>query len=454
MNDGDSLGGGAGILTLQDAREAGIEHEEFVVRSAALNLLSNERSVGRGAAMSAIRQIEKYGWWDSFEFPCQIRKLPHCEESVEWVAARLEESAAATDRVDEQHHLATWFCEAPLEWLFPRIDRFVETLEAEWPPETGSARSIPVTFANPQVSFARVVDRLEASRWSATECREKLDQVLESCVATTEFPHDEIRRLEVICEVLAARGWADEEVTGIWLDLADLDPERDAGAADYRVGASLIILGHGKLRPPVARIVRLFDLDWDWINELVEEAIVAGGDAETLREVLRVFPRLEWHAKLYLVAALDRLRFDGFEETLIELVRSEEDDELRVRLARALALYGSERAVTVAKEIVMENPNDIERQAILDNIYVGQILTGRTSNDARTHVKRMERRYQLRVQRIAMFERLTESGWGPAKPGKSESFRSVPPSSLPILGRNDPCHCGSGKKFKKCCGVG
>jgi len=21
------------------------------------------------------------------------------------------------------------------------------------------------------------------------------------------------------------------------------------------------------------------------------------------------------------------------------------------------------------------------------------------------------------------------------------------------LGRNDPCHCGSGKKFKKCCGA-
>lgn len=23
----------------------------------------------------------------------------------------------------------------------------------------------------------------------------------------------------------------------------------------------------------------------------------------------------------------------------------------------------------------------------------------------------------------------------------------------PKIGRNDPCHCGSGKKFKKCCGV-
>jgi preprotein translocase subunit SecA len=25
--------------------------------------------------------------------------------------------------------------------------------------------------------------------------------------------------------------------------------------------------------------------------------------------------------------------------------------------------------------------------------------------------------------------------------------------SEPKLGRNDPCHCGSGKKFKQCCGA-
>jgi uncharacterized protein YecA (UPF0149 family) len=26
------------------------------------------------------------------------------------------------------------------------------------------------------------------------------------------------------------------------------------------------------------------------------------------------------------------------------------------------------------------------------------------------------------------------------------------PSGRPKIGRNDPCPCGSGKKFKKCCG--
>jgi len=30
---------------------------------------------------------------------------------------------------------------------------------------------------------------------------------------------------------------------------------------------------------------------------------------------------------------------------------------------------------------------------------------------------------------------------------KSNTY--VPPAQLP--GRNDPCHCGSGKKYKKCC---
>ncbi len=35
-------------------------------------------------------------------------------------------------------------------------------------------------------------------------------------------------------------------------------------------------------------------------------------------------------------------------------------------------------------------------------------------------------------------------------PGKVETFRR----EAPKVGRNDPCPCGSGKKYKKCCGKG
>jgi len=31
--------------------------------------------------------------------------------------------------------------------------------------------------------------------------------------------------------------------------------------------------------------------------------------------------------------------------------------------------------------------------------------------------------------------------------------KTATPTIAIKLGRNDPCHCGSGKKFKKCCGA-
>ena len=45
----------------------------------------------------------------------------------------------------------------------------------------------------------------------------------------------------------------------------------------------------------------------------------------------------------------------------------------------------------------------------------------------------------------------------PSMPG-GEAPSSQPPKSTPLqrqtnkVGRNDPCSCGSGKKYKKCCG--
>ncbi|MCB1133154.1 MAG: hypothetical protein KDN05_18680, partial [Verrucomicrobiae bacterium] len=380
--------------TLHEARIEGIGHENFIVRSAALGAIAGEREPGAAAAMRAIRQIEKHGWRDAFEFPSQIRNLPHTAESVKWVADWLVEFAPTTGQEEPQHHFNEWFCKAPVEWLLPQIDRFVETLKAELPPLTGSIRSNPVVFSNPKISFAHAVDRLEAAMWSGEKLRGKLETMLERCAAAPEFPHAEVRTMEVICEALAARGECREEARGAWLDIADPDSEREIGVPDYRAGAALMILRYGKIRPPVERIVRLFQLDWDWLNELVEDAIVAGGNRDTLRDLLRLFPEQLWHAKLYLSSAFVRLRFDGFEENLIELLRNEEADEIRARLARALALYGSAKAVAVAEEFVAEYPEDPERGSIVDVLRVDEILTGRDTLETRRHIQEMMRFYQ------------------------------------------------------------
>ena len=54
------------------------------------------------------------------------------------------------------------------------------------------------------------------------------------------------------------------------------------------------------------------------------------------------------------------------------------------------------------------------------------------------------------MQNLVSYDPRTETGL-------NELFRGFfKPVRLegPRIGRNDPCHCGSGKKFKKCHGVG
>ena len=40
----------------------------------------------------------------------------------------------------------------------------------------------------------------------------------------------------------------------------------------------------------------------------------------------------------------------------------------------------------------------------------------------------------------------------PAEAAAPEPPKPAPVPAGPSVGRNDPCHCGSGKKYKKCCG--
>jgi hypothetical protein len=71
-------------------------------------------------------------------------------------------------------------------------------------------------------------------------------------------------------------------------------------------------------------------------------------------------------------------------------------------------------------------------------------LSGGTMNDPRT--ERLQKEW-LSTPRGA-FDGKTPTEMLSGMQGKVETFRREEPR----VGRNDPCPCGSGKKFKKCCG--
>jgi hypothetical protein len=62
---------------------------------------------------------------------------------------------------------------------------------------------------------------------------------------------------------------------------------------------------------------------------------------------------------------------------------------------------------------------------------------------------------EVEIVQLALDERLMLHGHKPVFFGedKEEEVAEAPPAPSSKVGRNDPCPCGSGKKFKKCCGA-
>lgn len=88
---------------------------------------------------------------------------------------------------------------------------------------------------------------------------------------------------------------------------------------------------------------------------------------------------------------------------------------------------------------------------LLDPTYYGFEELVRRAQSGRTH---------LRGERVSLIEdTVKETSWWHiwSKPLKPKPPRPVPvlakPRTGPKIGRNDPCPCGSGKKYKKCCGA-
>jgi preprotein translocase subunit SecA len=117
----------------------------------------------------------------------------------------------------------------------------------------------------------------------------------------------------------------------------------------------------------------------------------------------------------------------------------------------------------------------------MDNLRAGIGLRGYGNRDPKQEYKRegyemftttmqnikynvIEKTFHVRieskedVQRIAVPRRMTRvvegrgAMGGYADSGEPQKPRTVK-REAPKVGRNDPCPCGSGKKYKKCCGA-
>ena len=228
------------------------------------------------------------------------------------------------------------------------------------------------------------------------------------------------------------------------------------------------LVGERRLREAIPLLVDRLRIDTDYLRECVMEAIAKIGDPEAIRLIRTIFPTEPWHVKNYASGAMGKIRHPAAEEAILELLEIEEDTSIRTMLCMELCEMFSQRGVEVVRRQIHSGYDGMI--VCLEDLLlpVAHVLgielpeadawraereeKERRQAERRAELDELGRRYQaLKARGIDPFAKSAEK---PKSPSKSRTLpEAVEPVRLdrPKVGRNDPCPCGSGKKFKKCC---
>ena len=253
------------------------------------------------------------------------------------------------------------------------------------------------------------------------------------------------------------------------------------------------LLAATRYRPAVPALMDSLSIDADLLPDRAWRALARTGDADVVRRIEAFFPTTVRRGRLYAPEALGGIKLPESEAALVRLIKSTEDDEeILTILGGALIdrCPTEPEALEVLRQMVAEKAYDpamgeLDERMLTIGKMVGydppeapqrrKAVAGRGSRmpDPESAYKMFGKLFEWDEGKGEIDEVDVGAGGGGAEPKRppvraasaerpeaAEAFPALPPSDAALLpfrriapkvGRNDPCPCGSGRKYKKCC---
>lgn len=431
-------------LSPERIKEA-ILHPEEEVRRMAVRYFAEAFSPDPTVMPVVIQAIDKYGRVNR-EYSGNLldAKLAQTEATLEWLIAELHR-----DEVAELPHYAGNVSEvlacADVTLLRPRAERLL---------------------ASPHFSLNwkdALTQRLEMADWDMERGWQELERYAEDSKNAEYISDVDTTRADRIIEALGRFGTAVQDRTIHYLSqhvedytnhpLGWLEPwaARLAGEAHLSAAIPLLI---EKLRE-----------DADYLNGQCQYGLRRMGTDEVVEAIAAAYPNEEWHVRLYLAGTLEVIHTDRCVTVLQELLAHETDTDLKYHLTGDLIQQITPEAIEPTRRLLAEEPPEVPMFDLQEDLVNMCLILGERFPEFEQWHQEVQEKQRQRQKRL---EELAASGdlfWTAAPPSESKPAREeaaaperwAPPVKQPFerletkVGRNDPCPCGSGKKFKKCC---
>lgn len=211
------------------------------------------------------------------------------------------------------------------------------------------------------------------------------------------------------------------------------------------------LAGEMKLEAAIPLLCRYLGAKDDLLPEKAMDALVRIGTPNVVTTLAEQYYQApEEYYRLYASGVFGRIKHPESEEALLTLLPSENNITYATKLANGLCELGSSKGSTLVQEMVDEG-YDGGYLNLTQSFYAYCVISN--TDHPKLHHWKLE--FEAEERRLAKHQtemnRMAENS-SHQNFGKLAALNAKPYINTNKVGRNEPCPCGSGKKYKKCCG--
>ncbi len=219
-----------------------------------------------------------------------------------------------------------------------------------------------------------------------------------------------------------------------------------------------VMAGELKAEDAIPFLIRSLKIDGDFLCERAAEALSKIGTEKAVEAIAREYLDEDFHFRIYSISALENIKTEASEVLMMELLPKEKDVSQKTGLAHGLCKLFSAKGLPLVLSL-LKYGYDTTMLNLETAVYVNHVVNGLEHPDmqrwkdsiARDEQRMRESRkmmasgdldisqirenFQDFINRMEAVKKLNEA--------YAKGFKT---------GRNAPCPCGSGKKYKRCCG--
>jgi hypothetical protein len=431
----------------EDKIKEAILHPDPEIRDRATSYFARSYSPDPSIMPLVIRAVETHGRERAYLQIGLARDLRQTEETITWVLGEL--NAERSDQYENYvYNLSMVLLHADPAPLLPR---------------ESAVREARHFLAELRAPFT---ERLHMHSWDFATCWRELEAFCEKGKDEQSADKVDLDHGRRIVEALARYGKESEERVRALLS-RKVDDYRN-NPMQWLEPLAVRLAGKAHLDSTIPLLITKLQEDTgDLTNEECASALARIGTPDVLQAVAEAFPGSEDHFRIYATGPLEKIHSDLAVEKCLSLLRQEKDRGIQIQLAHALLCHFAREGIEAARQLLVGRELDFNSRGLRAYLLETCAIMGETfpeyaewlaaeKAEKEEHWRRM-RELEGNPQGMLLYalEKLTGKKAADV-PRPRPRVPPAPRQPLPRrpqakVGRNDPCPCGSGKKFKTCC---